>query len=224
MSSFTYKKPRALLSTAAVLLASILLASHTSATGHFNNKNRNYNNAEGYEEDDALFQFHGRNQREVRGSPFVVTESRGLNNALAILESECQGFQHNEFDERQGKGGGKDGGGSSLWVGGSNNNEKENKKNRESVHGEIRVEAPGTYQLDREFIFTDRCSLRLVGTPGVVIEAAQSRRHFTFENRATLWASDVSFENGGNEREGFYGGSILFIGESSGRFQAVDFR
>lgn len=62
------------------------------------------------------------------------------------------------------------------------------------------------------------------GKPGqkdVVIHAAPNQRHFTFDDHAILKACDLTFVDGGCDKEGFYGGSMLFVGRASGKFEDV---
>lgn len=55
----------------------------------------------------------------------------------------------------------------------------------------------------------------------VVIHAAPNQRHFTFDDHAILKACDLTFVDGGCEKEGFYGGSMLFVNRATGKFEDV---
>ncbi len=57
----------------------------------------------------------------------------------------------------------------------------------------------------------------------VVIHAAANHRHFTFDDHAVLKARDLTFADGGCEKEGFYGGSMLFVNRASSQFERVHF-
>ncbi len=151
------------------------------------------------------------------------------NRALAILEHESQ--QCNDFGRRRHHHNHHDDGdvasnkkANNQNRGGlRNNNNNDNKhghehkkeQNEERCFGRIHIVGGKTFQLDREFIFADAFKIDLDGRPGTKIRAAPGQRHLTFDDEAVLNAHQVAFVDGGCDKEGFVGGSILLVNRAS---------
>lgn len=81
----------------------------------------------------------------------------------------------------------------------------------------------GDYELEREFFITQG-ELRLRGEGDAVIRAAEGKRHFTVEDKASVHFEHISLEDGGNtHKEHSLGGSIFFKG-GDGQFHGVSFK
>lgn len=162
------------------------------------------------------------------------------NRALAILEHESQqcndvgrrrrghrghhghhGHDDNNDGVASAAGKSKQGG----LRGNSNNNDDKHGDHAHDHHtadddeercfGRIRLAKGKTYQLEREFIFADAFKLDLEGRPGAQVRAAPGQRHLTLDDEAVLNAHQVAFVDGGCDKEGFVGGSVLLVNRAS---------
>jgi hypothetical protein len=227
-------------SSCCLLVSSLLLLAGAQAT--FNHDKNDKNNGEEPLENES------RTFREARHSPFYVHNSKELNRALAILEHESQtSHWHRGEDERWWADEERNGRKGNDATARGREGKRHKKKERDFFFGQIFIRAAGDYYLDRDFIFSDGFKLEITGTherkkqqhgkhdgylpeghgdgkpeqQDVVIHAAKNQRHFTFDDHAILKACDLTFVDGGCEKEGFYGGSMLFVNRATGKFQDV---
>ena len=156
------------------------------------------------------------------------------NRALAVLEHESQQCNdvgrrrhhhhghHNDDDNNADAAGNRKQGGLRNRNNKNNNNDdkhghdnKHRAEDEERCFGRIRLAKGKTYQLEREFIFADAFKLDLEGHPGATIRAAPGQRHLTLDDEVVLNAHQVAFVDGGCDKEGFVGGSILLVNRAS---------